>query len=95
MNDKEKVILAINKVIAELELAIDKNEPKVMLVSSIAQLSKFKNVFINVLNIVNSGILPPKQERNLGMAYIIVNQWPFDLEPGCLIIDAEQSYKDY
>lgn len=95
MNDKQKVILIINKVIAKLESAIAINEEAVMSVSSVAQLSRFKNVFKNVLNIIHSGSLPPKQERHLGMANIIVDQWPDDLKLGCLIIDAEQSYKDY
>lgn len=94
MKNANKAVAKIQKAIDELEEAIITNDMKVLSLSSITQLSKFKETFSTMLKIIKSGNIPPKNERVLGIARVIVDQWPFNLELGSIIIDAEQAYKE-
>lgn len=94
MTKLNKAVAKIQKAIDELEKAILTKDKKVLSVSSINQLSKFKESFITVLRLIQSGNIPPKNERVLGIARVIADQWAFNLELGSIIIDAEQSYKE-
>ncbi|MBW1212753.1 hypothetical protein KYI92_00045 [Pantoea allii] len=94
MTKLNKAVAKIQKAIDELEKAILTKDKKVLSVSSINQLSKFKESFITVLSLIQSDNIPPKNERVLGIARVIADQWPFNLELGSIIIDAEQAYKD-
>lgn len=51
-------------------------------------------MFEITLQKVLSDSIPPKNERTLGIVHLIADQWPFDLELGSIIIDAEQAYKE-
>ncbi|MCU5771740.1 hypothetical protein N5923_08800 [Erwiniaceae bacterium BAC15a-03b] len=91
----------ILKAVAKIQNAIDKLEEvilikdiKVLSVSSVSQLSKFKETFSIVLKVIKSGNIPPKNERILGITKIIVDQWPYDIELGGIIIDAEEAYRE-
>ncbi|PEI02905.1 hypothetical protein CRM79_06580 [Pantoea agglomerans] len=94
MTKVSMAVAKIQKAIDELEKAIITKDTKVLSVSSVSQLSKFKKTFSNILTIIKSDNLPPKNERVIGISRIIVDQWPFDLELGSIIIDAEQAYKE-
>lgn len=94
MTKVKKAVVKIQKAIDELEKAIITQDIKVLSVSSVSQLTKFKETFSNILTIIKSDNLPPKNERVIGISSVIVDQWPFDLELGVIIIDAEQAYKE-
>lgn len=94
MTKVKKAVVKIQKAIDELEKAIITQDIKVLSVSSVSQLTKFKETFSNILMIIKSDNLPPKNERVIGISRVIVDQWPFDLELGIIIIDAEQAYKE-
>ncbi|WP_313128963.1 hypothetical protein [Pseudescherichia vulneris] len=67
---------------------------KVLSVSLPEQISQFIKIFKNLLNQLVTGDIPPKNERDLGMARIVIDEWPCELKLGGMIIDAEQAYKN-
>lgn len=94
MTKVNKAVAKIQKAIDELEKAITTKDIKVLSVSSVSQLSKFKETFSIILTIIKSDNLPPKDERFIGISRVVIDQWPFDLELGSIIIDAEQAYME-
>jgi hypothetical protein len=62
-------------------------------VTTVEQLEKFKMCLLQALNLISMDDVPEKNKRELGMAGVVVDQWPFDLELGLLIVEAEQAYK--
>ena len=94
MTKVNKAVSKIQKAIDELDKAIITKDIKVLSVSSLSQLSKFKESFSIILSIVKSNNIPARNERVISMSRVIVDQWPFDLELGGIIIDAEQAYKE-
>ncbi|EOF5965430.1 hypothetical protein ACK1FJ_004531, partial [Salmonella enterica] len=87
----KKIII---EVIQEIDDSIINNDIAVLSVSSIKQLTSFKIIFLDILEKINNDNIPLKQERNLGISKIIIDQWPFSLALGALIIKAENSYKN-
>ncbi|WP_144814520.1 MULTISPECIES: hypothetical protein [Enterobacteriaceae] len=94
MDKKDIAIVKIKYLINELELVLLRRDMKVLSVSSPEQMSQFIKVFKNLLNQLVTGNIPPKNERALGMARIVIDQWPYELKLGGMIIDAEQAYKN-
>lgn len=94
MDKKNIAIVKIKDLINELELVLVRGDMKVLSVSSPEQISQFIKVFKGSLNQLVTGNLPPKNERALGMATIVIDQWPYELKLGSMIIDAEQAYKN-
>lgn len=71
-----------------------RGDMKVLSVSLPEQISQFIKIFKNLLNQLVTGDIPPKNERDLGMARIVIDEWPYELKLGGMIIDAEQAYKN-
>jgi hypothetical protein len=94
MNNKDKAIAKIKRVINELELVLVTKNMDVLSVSSSEQISKFLEVFEVTLNKIVTDNIPPKNNRILGIAKVVIDQWPFELALGGLIIEAEQAYRE-
>ncbi|MGC0796111.1 hypothetical protein WKG85_12490 [Pantoea agglomerans] len=94
MINKIKVTAKINKAIEEIDHAILSNDKVILSVTSEEQLKAFKLTFNNVLEIINSDRLPSKSERSMGIARIIIDQWPYNIQLGISIIDAENAFKE-
>lgn len=95
MNNRSRTaLLKVNKAIEELDKAILTGNEDIMSVTSSAQLNSFKDKLLKVACEIESDNLRKKSERNLGISRVIVDQWPFDLQLGLLLIEAEQAYKD-
>jgi hypothetical protein len=94
MTKLNKAVAKIQKAIDEPDKAILTKDENVLSVSSINQLSKFKESFLTVLRLIQSDNTPPKNERVLGIARVVADQWPFNFELGSIIIDVEQDYKE-
>lgn len=94
MTKLNKAVAKIQKAIDELDKAILTKDENVLSVSSINQLSKFKESFLTVLRLIQSDNTPPKNERVLGIARVVAEQWPFNFELGSIIIDVEQDHKE-
>ncbi|MCK8669441.1 hypothetical protein M1M11_31650 [Pseudomonas azerbaijanoccidens] len=93
MKNIENTIRKITRAVESIDKAISMGDQKVFDVASIEQLERFKMCLLHVLSLVLLGDIPEKNSRELGLARVVVDQWPFDLELGLLIIDAEQAYK--
>ncbi|MEB6222036.1 hypothetical protein [Pantoea anthophila] len=94
MTKVNRAVAKIQKAIDEIDEAVVTNDIKVLSAISASQLSKFKESLSIVLTIIKSDNIPPKKERVIGISRVIVDQWPFDLELGNIIIEAEQAYKE-
>lgn len=94
MINKIKVTAKINKAIEDIDHAILSNDKLILSVTSEEQLKAFKLTFNNVLEIINSDRLPSKSERSMGIARIIIDQWPYNIQLGISIIDAENAFKE-
>lgn len=86
--------MKINKAIEEIDHAILSNDKVILSITSKEQLKAFKLTFKNVLEIINSDRLPSESERSMGVARIIIDQWPYDIQLGISIIDAENAFKE-
>lgn len=42
---------------------------------------------------LTTGMLPPRSERYTGMGRMIVDSWPWDVELGEVILQAEHAYR--
>ncbi|WP_261455568.1 hypothetical protein [Serratia ficaria] len=84
----------IKKAIHELKEVLATHNSTVLAVSSPEQISRFIKVFEITLQKIASDKVPSKNERALGIANIVADQWPFDLELGSLVIEAEHAYKE-
>ncbi|WP_128603867.1 hypothetical protein [Mixta gaviniae] len=95
MNNRDKTIEKLKKCIEQLNKVRVDNDVSVLSISSPEQIGRFINVFEVALHKLLTNNMPPKNERSLGIAQLVADQWPFDLELASIIIDAEQSYKKY
>lgn len=94
MINKSKATAKISKAIEEIDHAILSNDKVILSISSEKQLNNFKLTFNNVLEIIRSDQLPSESERSLGIARIIIDQWPYNIKLGISILDAENAFKE-
>ncbi len=94
MNNKDKAVFKLKKAINELNKVLAENNINVLAISSPQQIGEFIKVFEITLQKVLLDSIPPKNERTLGIARLVADQWPFELELGSIIIDAEQAYRE-
>ena len=89
-NAVQKIEIAIQAIADE----IIRNKNNALLFTTNEQLEQFRAVLDTTLNKINLGSVPEKSDRNLGLAIIIVDQWPYEFSLGIKIVEAEQAYKD-
>ncbi|WP_440058879.1 hypothetical protein [Pseudomonas fragariae (ex Marin et al. 2024)] len=85
----EKIIHAI-KCIDE---AINLDDPNVLAFTTVSQLKHFKQKLQVVLDLIAQNDIPEKQNRDLGISRVIVDQWPYDSKLGVVIVEAEKAFK--
>ena len=56
------------------------------------QLLRFREELERMHQELESGALPPKDMRYVGMAHVIVDSWPLNTVLGPLIVKAEDAY---
>ena len=61
-------------------------------VGNLRQLAAFRDNLKTMKHQIESGNVPPRDERLMGMGRIIADSWPYDNELGKLILEAEQQY---
>ncbi|MCQ2997438.1 hypothetical protein NLO88_23230 [Pseudomonas syringae] len=88
-NAVQKIEIAIQAITEE----IMRNKNNALLFTTNKQLEQFKAVLDVTLNKIILGSVPEKSDRNLGLARIIVDQWPYEFALGIKIVEAEQAYK--
>lgn len=94
MKDSEKAVQKIEIAVQAIAEEIMRNKNNALLFTTNEQLEQFKAVLDSTLNKINLGSVPEKSDRNLGLARIIVDQWPYEFSLGIKIVEAEQAYKD-
>ncbi len=94
MKDSEKAVQEIEIAIQAITEKVMRNSNDMLSFTTNEQLEKFKAVLDATLNKINLGSVPEKSDRNLGLAKIIVDQWPYEFSLGIKIVEAEQAYKD-
>ncbi|WP_122259395.1 hypothetical protein [Pseudomonas syringae] len=85
----EKITHATHCIDEAIKLA----DPNVLAVTTVNQLEHFKQKLEVVLDLVERNDLPEKQNRDLGISRVIVDQWPYDSKLGVIIVEAEQAFK--
>ncbi|MCQ3001105.1 hypothetical protein NLO98_15225 [Pseudomonas syringae] len=93
MKDSEKAVQKIEVAVQAIAEEIMRNKNNALLFTTNDQLEQFKAVLDSTLNKINLGSVPEKSDRNLGLARIIVDQWPYEFALGIKIVEAEQAYK--
>ncbi|RMR01006.1 hypothetical protein ALP94_01432 [Pseudomonas savastanoi pv. glycinea] len=94
MKDSEKAVRKIEMAIQAITEEIMRNKNNALLFTTNEQLEQFKAVLEATLNKIILGSVPEKSDRNLGLARIIVDQWPYEFGLGVKVVEAEQAYKD-
>jgi hypothetical protein len=62
-------------------------------VTSANQLEHFKERLLEALVKIMEDNVPDREYRELGIAKLITDQWPYSLALGATIVEAEQAYK--
>lgn len=94
MKNHNSTVKKITRAVESIDEAIAQGKQEVFAVTTVEQLEKFKMCLLQALNLISMDDVPEKKnKRELGMARVVVDQWPFDLELGLLIVEAEQAYK--
>lgn len=93
MKNHNSTVKKITRAVQSIDEAIAQGKQEVFAVTTVEQLEKFKMCLLQALNLISMDDVPEKNKRELGMARVVVDQWPFDLELGLLIVEAEQAYK--
>jgi len=94
MKDSEKAVQKIEIAVQAIAEEIMRNKNNSLSFTTNEQLEQFKAVLAATLNKINLGSVPEKSDRNLGLAKVIVDQWPYDFGLGVKVVEAEQAYKD-
>lgn len=94
MKNRNKAIEKIERAVKGIEDAIHQRRQDVLAVTTIEQLAKFRECFLHILKSISLGDIPEKNNRDLGISKVVVDQWPFDLDLGLFIVEAEQAYKN-
>ncbi|AHG43048.1 hypothetical protein N018_23590 [Pseudomonas syringae CC1557] len=93
MKPPNKCIEKITHAVDYISEAINLADPNVLAVTTVSQLEHFKQKLQVVLDFIARNDLPGKENRDLGISRIIVDQWPYDLKLGVIIVEAEQALK--
>lgn len=94
MKDSEKTVQKIEIAIQAITEEMMRNSNNTLSFTTNEQLERFKSVLALTLNRINIGSVSEKSDCNLGLAKIIVDQWPYEFSLGIKIVEAEQAYKD-
>ncbi|MCJ2374204.1 hypothetical protein [Pseudomonas sp. RGM 3321] len=84
-----EIIRAIECINEAIKLA----DANVLALTTVSQLEHFKQKLEVALDLIAQNDLPEKQNRDLGISRVIVDQWPYDSKLGVIIVEAEQAFK--
>ena len=58
------------------------------------QLGTCRETLRGYLEAIERGELPPRRERGEGLGRIVMDSWPFDLDLGNLVLQAERAWRN-
>lgn len=59
-----------------------------------AELGACRETLRGYLDAIDRGALPPRRERGEGLCRIVMDSWPFDLDLGNLVLQAERAWRN-
>jgi len=84
----------IGAALLAVEEELSRHERGAGVVGNEAQLTGFRHTLKSVQQRLESGNIPSKQHRYLGMGRVILDSWPFNNDLGRLILKAENAYRN-
>ncbi len=58
------------------------------------QLGTCRETLRRYLDAIETGVLPPRRDRAEGLGRIVMDSWPFDLDLGNLVLQAERAWRN-
>ncbi len=58
------------------------------------QLGTCRETLRGYLEAIDRGELPPRRERGEGLGRMVMDSWPFDLDLGNLVLQAERAWRN-
>lgn len=58
------------------------------------QLGTCRETLRGYLQAIDRGELPPRRERGEGLGRMVMDSWPFDLDLGNLVLQAERAWRN-
>jgi hypothetical protein len=58
------------------------------------QLGTCRETLRGYLDSIEKGALPPRRERGEGLGRMVMDSWPFDLDLGNLVLQAERAWRN-
>lgn len=58
------------------------------------QLGTCRETLRAYLDAIDKGSLPPRRDRGEGLGRIVMDSWPFDLDLGNLVLQAERAWRN-
>jgi hypothetical protein len=58
------------------------------------ELGECRETLRGYLDAIDAGALPPRKERGEGLGRIVMDSWPFDLDLGNLVLQAERAWRN-
>ncbi|MCH8969438.1 MAG: hypothetical protein IIA66_10025 [Planctomycetes bacterium] len=94
MSKENKAIALSRGALAALAVELDLHKEGRGTVGDPGQLRSFESHLKDILTQLESGHIPPRNMRKLGMGKAIVDCWPLDSKLGNLLCSAENAYQD-
>jgi len=92
MSSKEQAKKMVESAIEALDRELSGcSDPKLESVPKV-QKEVFKKKLQRIYEILNSGLLPEKSQRNLGISHAIADSWPLESKLGEEIAKAERAF---
>lgn len=83
----------IEQAIRAIDEALHQPSIEILSVTSVNQLEHFKERLLEALVKIMEDNVPDREYRELGIAKLITDQWPYSLALGATLVEAEQAYK--
>lgn len=94
MNRQHSAKHKIKKAILAIDEAISEKPADIFSVTTQSQLEQLRSGLSKALASILKNKIPEKEYRELGATRVIVDQWPYTLPLGLIIIEAEDAYKN-
>ena len=94
MSKTNKAIALAREGLAALSVEFDRHKEGRGTVGDPGQFRSFESHLQEILAQLESGHIPPRNMRKLGMGKAIVDCWPLDSKLGNLLCAAENAYRD-
>ncbi|HEV2331414.1 MAG TPA: hypothetical protein VGY56_21740 [Verrucomicrobiae bacterium] len=93
MNNTPKALALSRRAMVLLNEEIDRHKRGLGTIGTHGQLENSKQQLTRMITQLESGSLPPKDQRLVGMGHMVADSWPVDAKLGEALLLAEQAYR--